>query len=98
MASVAPAAVRPAAAVSYSVTHQFVSVPAGPGSTDTIRLWTSFYVPAGADANNQVPVVLLTHGWGGRHDAGWELQVSQFLAGHGYAVIGWDSRGFGNSE
>jgi ABC-2 type transport system ATP-binding protein len=98
LASVAPAAVRPAAAVSYSVTHQFVSVPAAPGSPDTIKLWTSFYVPAGADANNPVPVVLLTHGWGGRHDAGWELQTSQFLASHGYAVIGWDSRGFGNSE
>ncbi len=95
---VAPVAVRPAAAVTYTVTKQFVSVPAGPGSPDTIRLWTSFYVPAGADAANQVPVVLLTHGWGGRHDAGWELQTSQFLAGNGYAVIGWDSRGFGNSE
>lgn len=98
LSAVAPAAVRPAAAVSYTVTKQFVSVPAGPGSTDTIRLWTSIYVPAGADASNQVPVVLLTHGWGGRHDAGWELQVSQFLASNGYAVIGWDSRGFGNSE
>lgn len=97
-AGIAPVALRPAAATTYTVTSQFVSVPAGPGSTDTIKLWTSFYVPAGADATHQVPVVLLTHGWGGRHNAGWELQVSQFLANHGYAVIGWDSRGFGNSE
>lgn len=97
-AGLAPAAFTPASAVSYTVTKQFVSVPAAPGSTDTIKLWTSFFVPAGADATHQVPVVLMTHGWGGRHDAGWELQTSQFLASHGYAVIGWDSRGFGNSE
>jgi ABC-2 type transport system ATP-binding protein len=97
-AGFAPALTAPAAATSYTVTQQFVSVPAGPGSTDTINLWTSFYVPSGADATHQVPVVLLTHGWGNRHDAGWELQASQFLASHGYAVIGWDSRGFGNSE
>lgn len=95
---IAPVAVQQAAAATYTVTQQFVSVPAGPGSTDTIKLWTSFYVPDGADAANQVPVVLLTHGWGGRHDAGWELRTSQFLAGKGYAVIGWDSRGFGDSE
>lgn len=98
-ATVVPVAARPAAATTtYTVTQQFVSVPAGPGSTDTIDLWTSFYVPAGADATNQVPVVLMTHGWGGRHDAGWELQTAQFLASNGYAVIGWDSRGFGDSE
>jgi ABC-2 type transport system ATP-binding protein len=90
--------VAPAAATTYTVTKQFVSVPAGPGSADTIDLWTSFYVPSGASSANPVPVVLLTHGWGGRHDAGWELQASQFLASNGYAVIGWDSRGFGNSE
>lgn len=93
-----PAAVHQAAASSFTVTHQFVSVPSAPGSTDTIKLWTSFYVPAGADENNKVPVVLHTHGWGGRHNAGWELQTAEFLASHGYAVIGWDSRGFGNSE
>lgn len=94
----APVAVGPAAATAYTVTQQFVSVPAGPGSSGTIDLWTSFYVPAGASASSKVPVVLLTHGWGGRHDAGWELQVSQFLASNGYAVIGWDSRGFGESQ
>lgn len=96
--AVVPVTAGPATATTYTVTQQFVSVPAGPGSTDTIKLWTSFYVPAGADAANPVPVVLLTHGWGGRHDAGWELQTSQFLASNGYAVIGWDSRGFGDSE
>ena len=86
------------AAGTYTVTKTFVEVPAAPGSTEKIKLWTSIYQPVGADAANPVPVVLHTHGWGGRHDKGLELQSAQMLAGEGYAVVGWDSRGFGNSE
>lgn len=97
-AAAVPVIAAPAAATTYTVTKQFVAVPAGPGSADTVDLWTSIYTPAGADGASPVPVVLMTHGWGGRHDAGWELQTAQFLASQGYAVIGWDSRGFGNSE
>jgi pimeloyl-ACP methyl ester carboxylesterase len=41
------------------------------------------------------PTVVLTHGAGGSH-AAWFQQVP-VLAAHGYRVVTWDSRGFGNT-
>ena len=48
-------------------------------------------VPAGS-----LPVVLMTHGWGGSRTTDNSGDVA-LLTGAGYAVLTWDSRGFGTS-
>jgi len=53
---------------------------------------TIYYEVTGAD---DAPAIVLTHGAGGSH-AAWFQQVPA-LAGAGYRVVSWDSRGFGCS-
>lgn len=51
-----------------------------------------YYEVSGDD---DLPAILLTHGAGGTHVA-WYQQVVALVA-HGFRVITWDCRGFGNS-
>ncbi|HVF53308.1 MAG TPA: CocE/NonD family hydrolase [Actinomycetota bacterium] len=65
-------------------------------SFDGTPITATLMLPAGASAASKVPVVMRTHGWGGRR----EETVTPFLErllSEGYAVFTWDSRGFGNS-
>jgi putative CocE/NonD family hydrolase len=77
-----------APAVDATVEHLWIT------SFDGTRLRASWFVPANV---TDVPVVLRTHGWGGTR----ETQVAGMVEAHlgrGYAVLTWDSRGFGESE
>lgn len=60
---------------------------------DGKELAATVYHPPGAD---QVPAVLMTHGYGGTK-ADVSRDATRY-AEHGYLVVGYDSRGFGESE
>src|SRR5712691_6526265 len=65
-------------------------------SSDGTLIATTVFLPAGASAEATVPVVLMTHGWGGSRTTTATGTVADLLD-NGYAVITWDSRGFGDS-
>src|SRR4051794_12626664 len=86
-------------------------VPANAASTPTYRATrgaiTSFdgtpivynlFEPADASRSHPVPVIMRTHGWGGSGEQDGSLSgtATKLLAAD-YAVITWDSRGFGES-
>jgi ABC-2 type transport system ATP-binding protein len=54
------------------------------------------FAPDNASASNPVPAVMRTHGWGGSRERTPTGFVQQLLD-NGYAVLTWDSRGFGES-
>src|ERR1041384_3657054 len=65
-------------------------------SFDATKIVYNLFLPADASADHPVPIIFMTHGWGG---AG-QTAVSGFLKtllDNDYAVITWDSRGFGQS-
>src|SRR5204862_26245 len=56
------------------------------------------FEPNSASAAHPVPVILRTHGWGGSGEQAISLSgTATKLLANGYAVITWDSRGFGQS-
>lgn len=63
-------------------------------SFDGTALAASAWVP---NAATPVPAILITNGWNSRHDTGTELRLSERYADQGYVVLGWTSRGWGNS-
>lgn len=65
-------------------------------SWDATKLAYTLFLPEGASASNPVPIVLRTHGWGGTRDKSASGLVKTLLDS-GYAVLTWDSRGFGDS-
>lgn len=88
-AGIAPGALR-AAGPAFTTERNFIT------SFDGTRIVYNLYKPSAASATNPVPVILRTHGWGGSGDAGTSAGV-QMLLSNGYAVLTWDSRGFGQS-
>ncbi len=65
-------------------------------SFDGTPIVATLMLPAGASGDRPVPAILETHGWGGsrlRAPGAWE----QPLLDRGYAVLTWDSRGWGDS-
>jgi ABC-2 type transport system ATP-binding protein len=65
-------------------------------SADGTPIVATLMLPAGASAEAPVPAILQTHGWGGsrqRRPGG----TSGILLERGYAILTWDSRGFGES-
>ncbi|MGH2697947.1 MAG: S15 peptidase family protein [Actinomycetota bacterium] len=65
-------------------------------SRDGTPIVATLMLPGGASRASPAPVVLQTHGWGGTRakEPGGILNV---LLARGYAVLTWDSRGFGES-
>jgi ABC-2 type transport system ATP-binding protein len=53
------------------------------------------FLPDGASAQNPVPVVLQTHGWGGT--GATDIADDNHFIEAGYGVLTWDQRGFGTS-
>jgi ABC-2 type transport system ATP-binding protein len=71
------------------VSSQFIT--ATPEGRQPVRLDTSLYLPAHTPA----PAVLLSQGFGGdKHSLDGEART---LAGHGYVVLAYSARGFGDS-
>jgi ABC-2 type transport system ATP-binding protein len=65
-------------------------------SEDGTPIVATLMLPAGASAQTPVPAVLGTHGWGGTR-ATSPSGLTQRLIDNGYAILTWDSRGFGES-
>ncbi len=71
-------------------------------SFDGTPIVARLMLPARTSTSQKVPAVLMTHGWGGKRPTGAttdniEDVLVQRLIGAGYAVLSWDSRGFGQS-
>ena len=88
-ASGAAPAPSPTTGPSYA---QAVSVPAAPGSDETIDIDTDVYLPFGVDS---APAVLLAHGFGASKDA--LADDAERLRGEGFVVMAYSARGFGDS-
>ena len=65
-------------------------------SFDDTPIVATLMLPEGASAENPVPVVLKSHGWGGNRDTE-PSGVTERLINQGYAIFTWDERGFGQS-
>ena len=65
-------------------------------SFDGTPIVATLMLPAGASRRNRVPVVFQTHGWGGTREQSPGGFTGRLLD-NGYAVLTWDSRGFGDS-
>jgi ABC-2 type transport system ATP-binding protein len=84
-------ALVPATAGAYQVQDRAVAT-----SFDGTPIVYSLFAPDSASASNPVPAVMRTHGWGGSREKTPTGFVQQLLD-NGYAVLTWDSRGFGES-
>ena len=65
-------------------------------SRDGTPIVATLMLPEGASATTPVPAVIGTHGWGGTR-ATTPSGLTQRLLDGGYAILTWDSRGFGES-
>jgi len=76
-----------------TVSHEVVT------SFDGEPIYTTLFMPDGADADNPVPLVMRSHGWGGHgeRDLTEASSTTRALLDSGYAVLTWDERGFGYS-
>ncbi len=83
------------AAPGHTVQTLHFTVAVGPTGTQTCSVIGDLYLPAGASADNRVPAVLTTNGFGGSKDdqAAWGAA----LADEGYAVLSYSGLGFGGS-
>jgi ABC-2 type transport system ATP-binding protein len=84
-------ALVPATAPAYQVQDDQVA-----RSFDGTEIVYTLFTPDSASASNPVPAVMRTHGWGGSRETTPTGFVKQLLD-NGYAVLTWDSRGFGES-
>ncbi|MEC3974131.1 alpha/beta fold hydrolase [Amycolatopsis sp. H20-H5] len=68
-----------------------IDAPASPGSTDTVQIDSTLYLPAKTPA----PAVLVAHGFGG--DKNSVDTDARELAEKGFVALTWSARGFGRS-
>ena len=84
-------ALMPATAGAYQVQDNQVAT-----SFDGTKIVYTLFLPDSASRTHPVPAILRTHGWGGSRETSATGFVKQLLD-NGYAVLTWDSRGFGQS-
>ncbi len=65
-------------------------------SADGTPIVATLMLPEGASEEAPVPAVIGTHGWGGTRSTA-PSGLTQRLIDDGYAILTWDSRGFGES-
>jgi ABC-2 type transport system ATP-binding protein len=65
-------------------------------SSDGTPILATLMLPPDASEANRVPAVLGTHGWAGSRST-TPSGLTQQLIDRGYAILTWDSRGFGES-
>lgn len=65
-------------------------------SRDGTPIVATLMLPEGASEQDPVPAVIGTHGWGGTRSTA-PSGLTQRLLDDGYAILTWDSRGFGES-
>jgi ABC-2 type transport system ATP-binding protein len=81
--------------VRVTSTDQRISVVDGPKDDQHLTLDTTFFKPVSPGPAKRAPAVLLAHGFGGSKDD--TRAEAEELARHGYAVLTWSARGFGQS-
>ncbi|MFA9432649.1 alpha/beta hydrolase family protein [Egicoccus sp. AB-alg2] len=86
VATALPAAAEPGPAVTDHVVASFDGTP----------IEATLFLPPGASEHAPVPLVLRTHGWAGSRERELGGTLGR-LVDEGYAVLTWDSRGFGCS-
>ena len=77
---------------SIRTVNEDVTVPGGPTSPGSVRLKTTYYLPATATAAHPAPAVILSPGFGQTKD-GLKADARD-LAARGYVVLAWTMRGF----
>jgi ABC-2 type transport system ATP-binding protein len=94
-----------AGALGTSVTNAAADGDGYHTTTRRIETWdgkelaTRLYVPGGGnDDGGPYPAVLITHGYGSDKEGGIPARMGALYARHGYAVLTYDSRGFGESD
>ncbi|MPZ71889.1 MAG: hypothetical protein GEU74_01450 [Nitriliruptorales bacterium] len=65
-------------------------------SDDGVPIVATLMLPPGASRKHRVPAILQTHGWGGTRQRTPDGTAGLLLQ-RGYAILTWDSRGFGES-
>jgi ABC-2 type transport system ATP-binding protein len=65
-------------------------------SFDGTPIVATLMLPDGAGPDRPTPAILQTHGWGGTRSTAPSGTVARLLD-RGYAILTWDSRGFGDS-
>jgi len=70
------------------------SVPE-PGSDEPVKICYTIFKPAGASRTDQVPFIMHSHGWGGSRTR--DPHAFRQWLDHGYGVLSFDQRGFGES-
>jgi len=83
------------AAAGVTVTNGCVDSKPEPGSSDAVKICFTLFRPPGASSSHRVPVVMHSHGWGGSRTTDATAFTTWFE--HGYAVVSFDQRGFGES-
>ncbi|HYP24862.1 MAG TPA: alpha/beta fold hydrolase, partial [Actinomycetota bacterium] len=84
---------HPAAAQGHTVQHLTVRSK----SADPVDVAISVFKPAGASAAAPVPVILESHGWGGRRRTSVGDGVVKPLLDAGFGVVSFDQRGHGGT-
>jgi ABC-2 type transport system ATP-binding protein len=85
----------PAASASYTKTTMTFPVTVGPNDDVQCDIVGDLYVPDDASAENPVPAILTTNGFGGSKDD--QAGTGAFGASHGYEVLSYSGLGFGGS-
>ena len=83
------------AATGPTVTNECITSVPDPGSEEPVEICYSLFKPAGASAANPVPMLMHSHGWGGKRTTD-PAALSEYLDA-GYGVLSFDQRGFGES-
>jgi ABC-2 type transport system ATP-binding protein len=65
-------------------------------SSDGTPIVATLMLPAGASTEHPVPAIIGTHGWAGSRSRS-PSGLAARLIDEGYAILTWDSRGFGQS-
>src|SRR3954471_3352455 len=98
LATAAVAALSAVPARAADPAPQFTATRGVITSFDGTDIVYNYFVPSGVSAAHPVPVVMRTHGWGGSGEQASNLSgTAKKLLSGGYALITWDSRGFGQS-
>ena len=72
--------------------NETIAVPGGPGVSGPVDIDATLYLPA---VTGRAPAVLMAHGFGGSKDS--VASDARDLAGHGFVVLAYSARGFGQS-
>jgi ABC-2 type transport system ATP-binding protein len=86
-----------AATTGYTVRTIHVATVVGPADDTPCDVAADLYLPDTASAQQPVPAILTTNGFGGAKDDPNQAATGRAFAAHGYAVLSYSGLGFGGS-